>query len=222
MNNKPCSALIAGAAIILPALSLAADQTTIQTETLAGFVQQSWKVPNFQLGRDVVMSTVPLRVSTYSHPPFIHRGQLENLGGQSKDLSGLCERQSGQWRYVGPPVADKSTSGRPLPPNVATADAVNHAPVSEAGIQAVVKTGEQGVANDVWKMMVRNMLKQPDPLVADALEYAARQKWLGRFECQGAGSSWTASISYAKWANRADRGNAYKDVTLKVDLADGM
>jgi hypothetical protein len=88
-------------------------------------------------------------------------------------------------------------------------------------LQEIVKTGEKGVASDVWKMMVRDMLKQPDPLVADALEYVMRQKWLGRFECQCEASAWSASVSYAKWANRADRGNAYKDVTLKVELAEG-
>jgi hypothetical protein len=219
MSNEIRLILVVVAAISLPVI--AADQPAMQPETLSQFIQQSWKVPSFQLGRDSVMSTVPLRISTYSSPPFIHRGQLENLSGQSKDLGGLCERQSGQWRYVGPPVVDKPTSGQPLPPNAATADAVNHAPVSEAGIQEIVKTGEQGVASDVWKMMVRDMLKQPDPLVADALEYAVRQKWLGRFECLGAVSSWSASISYAKWANRTDRGNAYKDVTLKVVLTDG-
>lgn len=218
MSNEIRLILVVVAAISPPVI--AADQPAMQPETLSQFIQQGWKVPNFQLGRDSVMSTVPLRISTYSSPPFIHRGQLENLGGQSKDLGGLCERQSGQWRYVGPPVVDKPT-GQPLPPNAPTADAVNQAPVSEAGIQGVVKTSEQGVASDVWKMMVRDMLKQPDPLVADALEYAVRQKWLGRFECQGAVSSWSASISYAKWANRTDRGNAYKDVTLKVVLTDG-
>lgn len=57
-------------------------------------------------------------------------------------------------------------------------------------------------------------------MVADALEYAMRQKWIGRFECQREESIWSASVSYAKWANRTDRGNGYKDVTLKVDLAE--
>lgn len=220
MNNMIRSTLVVIAVICLPVL--ATDQPAVQPETLSKFIQQSWKVPGFQLGRDSVMSTVALRVSTYSSRPFIHRGQLENLGGQSKELGGLCERQNGQWRYVEPPVADKPTSGQPLQPNAATANVVNHAAVSETGIQEIVKTGEQGIASDVWKMIVRDMLKQPDPLVTDALEYAVRQKWLGRFECQGAGSSWAAYISYARWANRADHGSAYKDVTLKVDLTDAM
>lgn len=69
--------------------------------------------------------------------------------------------------------------------------------------------------------MVQAALKQPDPLVADALEYALRQKWLDRFECQREASAWSAGISYAKWANRGDRGLVYKDVTLKVELAEG-
>lgn len=221
MNNRFRMVLAVSAAIGLPTHVLAANEAIAQAETLANFIQQRWKVPGFQLGRDVVMSTVPLRISTYSTPAFIHRGQLESMRSHSEDLSGLCERQGGQWRYLGPPPVGKPALRQSLTPNATTADAITRAPVSEAGAQSIVSTGEQGVASDVLKLMAREMLKQPDPLVADALEYALRQKWLGRFECQSETSVWSASISYAKWASRADRGNAYKDVTLKVELAEG-
>lgn len=156
-------------------------------------MQQNWKLHGFHLGRDSVLSTVPLRVSTYSSPPFIHRGQLENLRIKSQELAGLCERQGGQWRYVGPPMLDKPALGQPLQANPAAAV---RAPVTEAGMRDVVKIGEQGVAADVWKAMVQAALKQPDPMVADALEYAMRQKWLGCFECQREGQlGWLASAT---------------------------
>ncbi len=166
------------------------------------------------------MSTVPLRVSTYSYSPFIHRGQLEKLSGQSKDLASLCDRQGGRWRYIGPPTAEKPAPGQPTPPDPVLADAINRMPVTESSLQEIVKIGEQSIASELLKRMVRDMLKQPDPLVADALEYAMRQKWLGRFECQREASAWSASVSYARWADRFDHGHSYKDVTLKVELAE--
>lgn len=200
---------------------LAAEQSAGQTETLTQFVQQSWKVQGFQLDRDSVLSMVPLRVSTYSTPAFIHRSQLEKLRSKSQELAGLCERQGGQWHYLGMPMADKPTLGRPLSSGSAMADAIERAPVTEADMRDLVKTGEQGIAADIAKAMVQTMLRQPDPLVAEALEYAVRMKWLGRFKCQREAAAWWAEISYAKWANHADRGLIYKDVTLKVELAEG-
>jgi hypothetical protein len=221
MNQNTCAVLLTAVVIALPPLASAADQSLGQVETLTDFVQQKWKLQNFQLGRSSVLSTVPLRVSTYSSPPFIHRGQLENLRNKSQELAGLCERQGGQWRYLGPPMPDKPELGRPLPPSPATFDAIDHAPSTEAGMRAIAKIGEQGAATDVWKQMAQAMLKQPDQMVADALEYAMRQKWLGRFECKSEAAAWSAGISYEKWANRSDRGAAYKDVTLEVKLAQG-
>ncbi len=224
MNKKTHAVLIGAAAISLSACTLATNQTNQpagQFETLDKFVQQSWKLPNFQLSRDVVMSKVPLRVSTYSYPSFIHRGQLNNLATRSKDLAGFCEQQGGQWRYLGPPVAEKSEpSQQPMPSNTALADAVNRAPVTENGMRDIVKMAEQASMSDVFKSLARSMLKQPDPLVADAIEYAMRQKWLGRFECQRDTTTWSAKISYAEWANRTDRTLIYKDVTLKIELAE--
>ena len=164
---------------------------------------------------------MPLWISTYSTPAFIHRAQLENLRGKSQDLAGLCERQGGQWRYLGPPAADKPTPGRSMSPNPAMASAIEHAPPPKAGMRSLVQIGEQGVAADVAKATVQAMLQQPDPLVANALEYAIRQQWLGRFACERTAAPWTAAIGYAKWANRTERGLAYKDVTLKVDVAEG-
>ncbi|OVE46676.1 hypothetical protein CBW21_17415 [Chromobacterium violaceum] len=84
----------------------------------------------------------------------------------------------------------------------------------------MVMAGEQSVAADVAKAMVQSMLTQPDRLVAEALEYAVRQKWLGSFQCQHESATWTASISYSKWANRIEHSLVYKDVTLKIELAE--
>lgn len=211
------------AAISLSACTLATNQpkqSAGQFKTLDEFVRQSWEIPNFQLGRDVVMSKVFLRVSTYSSPSFIHRGQLNKLGALSKELAGFCEQQGGQWRYLGPPVAEESEPSQPMQSNTALADAVNRAPVTENGMRDIVKMAEQASISDAFQSFARSMLKQPDPLVADAIEYAMRQKWLGRFECRRDTTTWSAKISYAKWANRADRTLIYKDVTLKVELAE--
>lgn len=202
--------------ICLPVLAFAVDQT----ETLLEFVQKSWKISEFQFGHDIVMTTVPMRVSTYSTPAFIHRGQLDNMGGKSQNLADLCERQGGQWRYLGPPVPVKPVPSQSLPLSATMANAVNRVSIDDVGMQEIVKTGEKDVANDALKLMVRDMLKQPDSLVADALEYAIRRKWLGRFECRREKSVWAASISYDKWANRIDRNYSYKDVSFKIELTE--
>lgn len=66
MNNKCCAILRIVAMIGLSMCALAAAAARVDyAKTLADFVQQSWKVPSFQLGRDAVMSTVSLRVLTY-------------------------------------------------------------------------------------------------------------------------------------------------------------
>ncbi|MBP4045562.1 hypothetical protein [Chromobacterium violaceum] len=216
MKKKASVCLMITSLLMLSAYALAADQPPGQTETLADFVQQEWQLQGFQLGRDSVLSTIPLRVSTYSTPAFIHRGQLESLHGKSEELSTLCKRQGGSWSYIGP----SKPADHPLPPNPVLAGAIERAPVSEAGIHALVMAGEQSVASDVAKAMVQSMLTQPDRLVAEALEYAVRHKWLGSFQCQRESATWTASISYSKWANRIEHSLVYKDVTLKIELAE--
>lgn len=115
----------------------------------------------------------------------------------------------------------RKTQSRPLPADPALAETARSAPVNEAGMRTVVSGGEQGVAREVLKATVRELMKRPDPPVADALEYAMLQKWLGRFDCQRHASTWTAAISYADAASRSDRfGYVYRDVKLKVELAE--
>jgi hypothetical protein len=68
------------------------------------------------------------------------------------------------------PIAPKR--GRTHQPNQAVADAVERAPATKAGTKGVVAVGEHAVKEDVAKALVRVMLRQPDPLVADVQEYA--------------------------------------------------
>lgn len=89
-------------------------------------------------------------------------------------------------------------------------------------MRALVTAGEQSVAADVARAIVQSMLTQPDPLVAEALEYAVRQKWLGSFQCQRESVPWTAIISYSKWSDRIEHSLVYKDVTLKIELAENL
>ena len=207
-------------ALLHVAMSALADDPAGEVETLTAYAQRVWKLPSLQPGRDAVMSTTPLRVSTYSTPAFIHRGQLERLGEKANELQAFCGQQGGQWHYLGVDEGRK-TPGNQLPAHPALAEAVRSAPATEAGMRHIVGTGEQSAAGDVLKATVRELMKRPDSLVAVAFEHAMRQKWLGRFECRGTASPWAAAISYANAASRSDRkGFVYRDVTLKVELAE--
>lgn len=219
MENKIRTAAIAAALAVQPLIALAAG-TASESQTLSDFIEQRWKVPSFEPGRDTMASTVPLRVSTYSSPPFIHQAQLENLGAKARDLAEFCRQQGGEWGYLGLATTETPSRGRTGQTNPAVAEAVERAPVTEAGMRSVVAMGEQAVKDDVARELVRAMLQQPDALVADALEHATRMKWLGRFECRGPSSSWAAAISFSKWANRGERSMSYKDITLKIAFSE--
>lgn len=197
--------------------ALAGDSGAARPESLSAFVQQAWKIDGFQPGRDAVNSTVPMRVSTYMSPAFIHRGQMEGLGLKAKQLAELCNRQGGEWAYLGLPPA-RSERGQPLASGGTLADAAASAPATEAGMRDFVKAGEQSVAADVAKAFVAALQQAPDPLVADALENAVRWKWLGRFECHRDAAPWAATISFSKWAARTEKNYIYRDVTLKIEL----
>ncbi len=210
---------IAGiSALALNGLANGASSTPSEAENLADFVQQAWKIEGFQLGRDAVNSTVPMRVSTYMSPAFIHRGQMEGLGLKAKELSELCSRQGGEWNYLGLPPP-RSERGQPLASGSSLAGAAASAPHTEAGMRDFVKAGEQSVAADVAKAFIAALQQAPDALVADALENAVRWKWLGRFECRRDAAPWTATISFSKWAARTEKSYVYRDVTLKIELA---
>lgn len=215
MRIKTHAAVLAVALLAQGPMAVASDQAA-QPQSLRDFVRQQWNLPGFQPGRDTMSSTIPLRVSTYSSPPFIHRSQVENLGAKATELAKFCQSQGGEWAYLGLPATDVPSRGRPGQPNPAIADAVARAPATEAGMRGVVAVGEQAVKEDAAKELVRALLQQPDALVADALEHATRMKWLGRFECRGPSSDWTAAITFSKWANRGERTLSYKDVTLKL------
>ena len=76
---------------------------------------------------------------------------------------------------------------------------------------------------EVFRQIVVAMLRQPEPLVGDALEYALKNKWLGRYECSVDGAAaWRATISFDRAQARTTGPTAtYRDVTLKIGLADG-
>lgn len=215
MKIKTHALVLASASLVQGPPAMAADELA-QRQSLRDFVQQQWKLAGFQPGRDTMSSTIPLRVSTYASPPFIHRAQVENLGAKATELAKFCRSQGGEWAHLGLPATDVPSLGRPGQPNAAVADAVARAPATEAGMRGVVAVGEQAVKEDTAKELVRALLQQPDALVADALEHATRMKWLGRFECRGPSFDWTAAITFSKWANRGERALSYKDVTLKL------
>lgn len=210
---------IAGiSALALNGLANGAGSPPSEAESLADFVQQAWKIEGFQLGRDAVNSTMPMRVSTYMSPAFIHRGQMEGLGIKAKELSELCSRQGGEWAYLGLPPSRRER-GQPLASGSLLAGATASAPPTEAGMRDFVKAGEQSVAADVAKAFIAALQQAPDALVADALENAVRWKWLGRFECRRDAAPWTATISFSKWAARTEKSYVYRDVSLKIELA---
>lgn len=184
----------AGAALLMATAAATAAALSPQATQLTEFVRDTWKVPEFQLGRSAVLSTVTLRVSTYSSPFFIHRAQMDALGKKAGELEQLCTSQTGSWQYVGLPLIEKGE-----PP--------------QRGLTDV----------EVFRQMVVAMLRQPEPLVADALEYALKNKWLGRYECAvDGGTAWSATISFDRaQARTTGPTSTYRDVTLKIGLADG-
>lgn len=185
----------AGAALLMATGAAAAAAPSPQaTQQLTEFVRDTWKVPEFQLGRSAVLSTVALRVSTYSSPFFIHRSQMDALGRKAGELEQLCTSQAGSWQYVGLPLVEKGE-----PP--------------QRGLTDV----------EVFRQTVVAMLRQPEPLVADALEYALKNKWLGRYECAlNGGTAWSAAISFDRaQARTTGPTTTYRDVTLKIGLSDG-
>lgn len=203
-------------AFILIALPICATAETPSTsesqdEPLTEFVRTKWALPSFQLGKHTVQTVVPVRVSTWSGAPFIHRGQNEKLASYENDLSGFCSRQNGQWIYKGLPVVAKA----PRPQNPMLAQAVANAPPTEQGLRDVIRIGEQAIALDVWKAMVEAVR---DPLGREAVEFAAKQKWLGQFECKRDAESWVAQISANDVKTRYEHNLIYKDVSMKVEL----
>lgn len=184
----------AAAALFMATAAAMAAPLSPQATQLTEFVRDTWKVPEFQLGHSVVLSTIPLRVSTYSSPFFIHRSQMDALGKKAGELEQLCSSQAGSWQYVGLPVIEKGE-----PP--------------QRGLSDV----------EVFRQIVVAMLRQPEPLVGDALEYALKNKWLGRYECAvGGAAAWRATISFDRaQARTTGPTSTYRDVTLKIGLAEG-
>ena len=182
------------AAVLMSATAAMAGPLSPQGSQLSEFVRDTWKVPEFQLGRSVILSTIPLRVSTYSSPFFIHRSQLDNLGQKAGELEQLCKSQTGNWQYVGLPQVEKNQ-----PPKRGLSDI------------------------ELFRQTVTAMLRQPEPLVADALEYALKNKWLGQYECGVDGkTAWRANIGFDRaQARTTGPTSTYRDVTLKIALADG-
>lgn len=85
-------------------------------------------------------------------------------------LSGVADcrpRRGGEWSYLGPPSPDALSRGRTQQPNLA----VERAPAPKSGTRGVVAVGEQAVKEDVAKPLMRVMIRQPAPFVADVLEY---------------------------------------------------
>lgn len=182
------------AALLMATVASMAAPLSQQATQLTEFVRDTWKVPEFQLGSSVVLSTVALRVSTYSSPFFIHRAQMDALGKKAGELEQLCAGQAGSWQYVGLPLNEKGE-----PPQYGLSDV------------------------EVFRQIVVAMLRQPEPLVGDALEYALKNKWLGRYECSVGGAiAWRATISFDRaQARTTGSTTTYRDVTLKIGLADG-
>ena len=79
-----------------------------------------------------------------------------------------------------------------------------------------VRIGEKIIATEVWNAI---MNAYRDPLGREAIEFAAKQKWLGRFECKKDADSWRAQISATDVKTRVDHNMIYKDVTLNIELA---
>lgn len=175
------------------------------------FVRTKWELPSFQLGEHTISSVIPVRVSTWSSPPFIHRDQNEKMARYENGLSEFCSRQSGQWRYIGPPIVVKPP--KPIDPTLARA--IENAPATEQGIRDIIQAGNEALAIDLWRAFVEAVR---DPLGKDAVDFAAKQKWLGRFECKRESDSWLAQVSVTDVKTRVDRNLIYKDMGMKVEL----
>lgn len=213
------SILFATFASLASGLAFADNVPVYRGQTLQEFVRELWKAPTFEVAKHDNFSIVSMRVSTYSGPAFIHRSKLEELSRNAQALAGFCAAQGGQWHYLGT-VEQQARPGTPLRQNTAMLEAASTAPHSAAGLNGVVKAGEQGLAADLAAQLMTSMRSQPDRLVAHALEHAIGQKWLGRFECQQAAAPWTAQIAYVSYASTSDRSYLYKEVKLKISLAE--
>ncbi|WP_157603761.1 hypothetical protein [Rhizobacter sp. Root1221] len=89
--------------------------------------------------------------------------------------SGVADRRprrGGEWSNLGPPTPDAPNRGRSQQPN----QAVERAPATKAGTKGVVAVGGTGRQGRCSKALMRVMVRQPDPLVADVLEYAVRRQ----------------------------------------------
>ncbi len=208
------SILFATLASLAPAWAFADEVPAYRGQSLQDFIRELWKAPTFEIAKHQNVSTVSMRVSTYSGPAFIHRAKLEEMAYNAKALAGFCGAQGGQWNYLGP-VEQQAKAGTPMRQNSAMLDAARTAPENAAGLNAVAKAGEQAMMADLAAQAMAAMRSQPDRLVAHALEHAIGQKWLGRFECQQAAAPWTAQIAYDSYTNTNDRFYSYKDVKLK-------
>ncbi|WP_131862820.1 hypothetical protein [Crenobacter luteus] len=182
--------------------------------TLEELAKKDWGLASFTVGKDVMTSKVPLRVSTYSYPPFIHRGQIEQIGEFRADLEGLCKRQGGQWVYEGSEVQSKAFLKLPDGQNSNLTAATRAAPVTVDGMKKIVAVGEEEVAREVMAQLLA-AAANTDPMVFEAVKFARTQTWLGQFTCQGK-PKWGANIAYEKASTRRDGALLYKDVILSV------
>lgn len=154
---------------------------------------------------------------TYSSPWFIHQSQAQRLGAKAEELEALCGRQGGTWRYMGLSEA-AGRSGHPGSPLGTVGHSVPIAGVAdEQSLRGELAAMEAEQQQELARQILRQMVKRRDALVVDALSYAARQKWIGRFACQRNSAGWSSSINYERFAARKERyGLEYRDITLEV------
>lgn len=212
------SRITAAVASLIHVAVLAVEKPSDGGKNLNQLLLATWEVGLDTKGSMSVDMTLPLRVSTYSQPAFIHRAQLEHLQRPFKDLSGICLKLGGQWI----PVDTTSAPGKALVPSPSNSPEVAEAiqtrkPMTETA-KKIVEIGNQSTAREAYKATLSALERKPDRLVTDALEYAESQKWLGNFKCIGSASNWTAAILYRDSTNRGSGPAIYKDVIFRVNL----
>lgn len=112
--------------IILCVITLTSCTTKFQdtgtSTTVNQMLTNEWHMKSYNPSKPVIIDNeFEMRVSTYSSPFFIHQQWVEQLASPYKKLQGLCQRQNGQFTYLGDNDsviinAGLVKNGQPLPP----------------------------------------------------------------------------------------------------------
>lgn len=196
----------------------AAEQPGDEDQRLDRLLLANWDVGLDSKGYLSVGMKIPLRVSTYSQPAFIHRGQLERLQKPFQDLAGMCLKQRGQWSPTDTLAAPVKAIALSPSNSADVAEAIQAGAPTVETARRMSEIGAESATRDAYKATLSALARTPDHLVTDSMEYAGNQKWLGSFKYGGPASNWTAAIVYRDSKSRGSGAMIYKDIILRVSV----